>query len=50
MVGIKYKDLEDLNKQAYGWCEKVNNKVHSTTNEIPKIASNPAIKAPCANC
>ena len=37
MVGIKYKDLEDLNKQAYGWCEKVNNKVHSTTNEIPKI-------------
>ena len=37
MIGIKYKDLEDLNKQAYVWCEKVNNKVHSTTNEIPKI-------------
>ena len=37
MVGIKYKKLEDLNRQAYAWCEKVNNKVHSTTNEIPKI-------------
>ena len=25
MVGIKYKNLEDLNRQAYAWCEKVNN-------------------------
>ena len=40
MVGIKYKNLEDLNKQAYSWCEKVNNKVHSTINEIPKINGN----------
>ena len=37
MVGIKYKNLEDINKQAYAWCEKVNSKVHATTNEIPKI-------------
>jgi transposase len=37
MIGIKYKNLEDLNKQAYTWCEKVNNKIHSTTNEIPKV-------------
>lgn len=37
MVGIKYKNLEDINKQAYAWCEKVNSKVHATTNEMPKI-------------
>ena len=37
MVGIQYKNLEDINKQAYAWCEKVNSKVHETTNEIPKI-------------
>jgi len=36
MVGIKYDSLEDLNRQALAWCEKVNNKVHGTTNEIPK--------------
>ena len=37
MVGKKSKDLDDLNKQAYDWCEKVNSKIHSTTNEIPKV-------------
>lgn len=37
MVGRKSKDLDDLNKQAYDWCEKVNSKIHSTTNEIPKV-------------
>ncbi len=37
MVGIKYKDLKDLNNKAIKWCDKVNSKNHSTTNEIPKI-------------
>lgn len=37
MVGIKYKSLDDLNEQAHAWCEKVNTKVHATTNEIPKV-------------
>lgn len=37
MIGRKYKSLEDLNKQAYDWCEKINSKVHSTTQEIPKV-------------
>jgi len=37
MMGIKYKNLSDLNNQAIKWCEKVNNKTHSTTNEVPKI-------------
>lgn len=27
--------LDDLNGQATAWCNKVNSKVHSTTNEIP---------------
>ena len=35
MVGIKYDSLADLNGQALAWCNKVNGKVHATTNEIP---------------
>jgi transposase len=35
MVGIKYDTLNDLNGQAIAWCNKVNAKVHATTNEIP---------------
>jgi hypothetical protein len=35
MVGIKYNSLDDLNGQAVAWCNKVNGKVHATTNEIP---------------
>lgn len=37
MIGRKFEGLEDLNNQALSWCEKVNSKVHSTTNEIPKV-------------
>ncbi len=37
MIGIQYKDLIDINEKAYKWCEKINNKTHSTTNEVPKI-------------
>ncbi len=35
MVGIKYESLSELNGQALAWCNKVNGKVHATTNEIP---------------
>lgn len=35
MIGIKYESLADLNGQALAWCNKVNGKVHATTNEIP---------------
>lgn len=35
MVGIRYESLDDLNGQAVAWCNKVNAKVHATTNEIP---------------
>lgn len=35
MIGIKYNSLDGLNGQAVAWCNKVNAKVHATTNEIP---------------
>ena len=35
MTGIKYNSLDDLNAQAYAWCNKVNSKVHGTTNKRP---------------
>ena len=35
MTGIKYASLDDLNGQAYAWCNKVNSKVHGTTNDRP---------------
>ncbi|KOA18579.1 integrase core domain protein [Clostridium homopropionicum DSM 5847] len=34
-VGIKFKNLYEINTMAYEWCEKVNNHPHSTTNEVP---------------
>ena len=35
MIGIQYNSLAELNGQALAWCNKVNGKVHATTNEIP---------------
>ena len=35
MVDIKYNSLNDLNGQALAWNNKVNGKVHATTNETP---------------
>ncbi len=35
MTGIRYSSLDDLNGQAFAWCNKVNGKVHNTTGEIP---------------
>lgn len=35
MTGIKYDSLQDLNSQAHAWCNKVNAKVHGTTNRVP---------------
>ena len=36
MTGIRFNDLGDLNRQAYNWCIKVNDKIHGTTGEIPR--------------
>lgn len=35
MVGIRYNSLADLNSQAHAWCNKINAKIHGTTNERP---------------
>ena len=35
MVGRHYSSLEDLNRQAVCWCEKINHKIHQTINVTP---------------
>lgn len=35
MVGITYHSLADLNSQAHAWCNKINARIHGTTNERP---------------
>ena len=35
MIGIRYNSLADLNSQAHAWCNKINAKIHGTTNERP---------------
>lgn len=34
-MGIKFNNLDDLNNQAFNWCNKVNSNVHGTTNGVP---------------
>ncbi len=33
--GRRFTDLGDLNRQARGWCDRVNRRTHGTTGEIP---------------
>ena len=35
MAGIRYNSLADLNSQAHAWCNKINARIHGTTNERP---------------
>ena len=35
MVGIRYHSLANLNSQAHAWCNKINARIHGTTNECP---------------
>jgi hypothetical protein len=34
-AGISFTDLDDLNRQAHVWCERINSRVHRTTHERP---------------
>lgn len=34
-AGITFTDLDDLNRQAYGWCERIHSRVHRTTHARP---------------
>jgi hypothetical protein len=34
-AGIHFSDLDDLNRQAHDWCERINSRVHRTTHVRP---------------
>jgi len=34
-AGIIFTNLDDLNRQAHGWCERINSRVHRTTHMRP---------------
>jgi hypothetical protein len=33
--GITFTDLDDLNRQAHDWCERINSRIHRTTHARP---------------
>jgi hypothetical protein len=35
-AGVHFTDIDDLNRQAHVWCERINTRVHRTTHERPK--------------
>src|SRR5256884_697787 len=35
-AGISFTDIDDLNRQAHVWCERINTRVHRTTHERPR--------------
>jgi transposase len=34
-AGVRFTDLDDLNRQAHGWCQRINTRVHRTTHARP---------------
>jgi transposase len=34
-AGVSFTDIDDLNRQAHVWCERINSRVHRTTHERP---------------
>ncbi len=35
-AGVCFTDIDDLNRQAHIWCERINTRVHRTTHERPR--------------
>lgn len=35
-AGVDFTDIDDLNRQAHAWCERINTRVHRTTHARPK--------------
>src|SRR6266851_2223771 len=35
-AGVTFTDVDDLNRQAHAWCERINARVHRTTHERPR--------------
>lgn len=48
--GVSFTDIDDLNRQAAAWCERVNSRVHGTTHERPieRITQEPLAPLPQA--
>src|SRR5262249_50388156 len=44
--GISFTDLDDLNRQAASWCERLNARVHGTTHERPSERREQELLAP----
>jgi len=49
-AGIRFTDLDDLNRQAHGWCERINFRVHRTTHARPvdRLAEEKLLPEPSA--
>ena len=49
-AGIRFTDLDDLNRQAHGWCERINFRVHRTTHARPvdRLAGEKLLPEPSA--
>ena len=35
-AGVSFTDVDDLNRQAHAWCERINGRVHRTRHERPR--------------
>jgi transposase len=35
-AGVNFSDIDDLNRQAHVWCERINSRIHRTTHERPR--------------
>jgi transposase len=44
--GVCFTDLDDLNRQAHIWCERLNSRVHRTTHERPRDRREQEILSP----
>ncbi len=45
-AGVPFTDIDDLNRQAHIWCERINGRVHRTTHERPKDRREQELLAP----
>jgi transposase len=48
--GVSFSDIDDLNRQARAWCERINSRVHGTTHERPieRLKQEPLVPLPQA--
>src|SRR6266516_1721860 len=46
-AGVCFTDMDDLNRQAHGWCERINTRVHRTRTSVPVIVGSVKSFPPC---